>query len=76
MERRHSNYKGWKLCTVPGRPCLGHGVRATRLHAVILAKGPTEANVLDELHRQVDAKDVAGEAPAQGPNSRKPERSN
>jgi hypothetical protein len=33
-----------------------------------MAKGPTEANVLDELHRQVDAKkDAANGAPEMPP---------
>jgi hypothetical protein len=68
MEHHHSDYRGWKLCTIPDRPCLGHGVRAAPPHDVIMAKGPTEANVLDELHRQVDAvEDAAGDAPEMPP---------
>jgi hypothetical protein len=68
MEHHHSDYRGWKLCTIPDRPCLGHGVRAAPPHDVIMAKGPTEASVLDELHRQVDAvEDAAGEAPEKPP---------
>jgi hypothetical protein len=65
MEHHHSDYRGWKLCTIPDRPCLGHGVRAAPPDDVIMAKGATEKSVLDELHRQVDAKeDATGERPA------------
>jgi hypothetical protein len=68
MEHHHSDYRGWNLCTIPDRPCLGHGVRAAPPHDVIMAKGPTEKSVLDELHRQVDAKeDAAGRAPETPP---------
>jgi hypothetical protein len=45
MEHHHSEYRGWKLCTIPDRPCLGHGVRAAPPHDVIMAKGPTEKSV-------------------------------
>ena len=67
MEHHHSNYRGWKLCTIPDRPCLGHGVRAVPPHDVIMAKGPTEENVLDELHRQVDAVEDAASGPSETP---------
>jgi hypothetical protein len=60
MEHHHSNYRGWKLCVTPDGPpdrprCIGHGVRATRPHRVIMFEATTEAATLEELHRQVDA---------------------
>jgi hypothetical protein len=75
MEHHHSDYKGWKLCVTPTGPpdglwYVGHGVRATRPHDVIMAEGPTETAVLDELHRQVDAaEDAANGAPATSPGN-------
>ena len=69
MEHHHSDYRGWKLCTIPDRPCLGHGVRVSPPHDVIMAKGPTEAAVLDELHRPVDAaEDAADGEPSTSPS--------
>jgi hypothetical protein len=68
MEHHHSDYRGWKLRTIPDRPCLGHGGRAAPPYDVIMAKGQTEKSLLDELHRQVDAvEDAAGEAPEKPP---------
>jgi hypothetical protein len=63
MHLNHSAYRGWKLCVCPDGQsplCLGHGVRAERPHHVIMAEAPTEAEALDELHRQVDAIEDAG----------------
>ena len=60
MEHHHSEYRGWKLCTIWGRPCLGHGVRAIPPNNVVMAEGPTEAAVLDDLRRQVDSIEDAG----------------
>jgi len=68
MEHHHSDYRGWRLCVTPDGPedeprYIGHGVRATRPHRVVMAEAATEAAALDELHRQVDAiEDGAGEA--------------
>src|SRR5262249_20068555 len=60
MEHHHSDYCGWKLCTIWGRPCLGNGVRATPPHNVIMAEGSTDALVLEDLRRQVDSIEDAG----------------
>jgi hypothetical protein len=54
MERRDSEYRGWKLCVKPGRPSLGHGVRGESPHQVILAKGWGAGLVLKNLRRQID----------------------
>jgi hypothetical protein len=48
------------VCVTPNGPpeeprYLGHGVRATRPHRVVMAEAPTEAEALDELRRQIDA---------------------
>jgi hypothetical protein len=60
MEYRHSDYRGWRLCITPDGPpeaprYIGHGVRATRPHRIIMAETSAEGAALDELHRQVDA---------------------
>jgi hypothetical protein len=64
MHHHHSDYRGWRLCVTPDGPSpqvLGHGVRAMRPHQVVMAEAPSEAEALDELHRQVDAiEDGAG----------------
>ena len=67
MEHHHSDYRGWKLCVTQDGPpeeprYIGHGVRATRLHRVIMAEASAEEAALDELHRQVDAVEDAAAA--------------
>jgi hypothetical protein len=67
MEHHHSDYRGWRLCITPdgptdGRWHIGHGLRATRPHEVIMTQASSEAATLDGLHRQVDAiEDGAGD---------------
>ena len=70
MEHHHSDYRGWKLCDTPDGPspqALGHGGRAARPHDVVMAEAPTEAEALDELHRQVDAVEDAASGPSETP---------
>ena len=61
MEHHHCpDHRGWMVCITPNGPpeeprYLGHGVRATRPHRVVMAEAPTEAEALDELRRQIDA---------------------
>jgi hypothetical protein len=76
MEHRHSEYRGWKLCITPDGPpdaprYLGHGVRATPPHEVIMTRDSTEAAALDRLYRQVDAMEDAG-AKRTGVSAHKP----
>src|SRR5262245_13129006 len=71
MEHHHyPDHRGWRLCVTPTEPSeepryIGHAVRATRPHRVVMAEGSSEAAALEDLHRQVDALegaagDVAG----------------
>jgi hypothetical protein len=68
MEHHHyEDHRGWKVCITPdGSPdrpwFIGHAVRATRLHDVVMTQAPSEAAALEDLHRQVDAiEDPAGD---------------
>ena len=55
MGREHSEYRGWRLCVAKDRTCIGHGVRESPPHRLVMAEGPMEAEVLEELRRRVDA---------------------
>jgi hypothetical protein len=64
MRKQSSTYRGWKLAVVPGRVVLGHGVRARPPHRIVMAKGWGEELVLDDLRRQIDAIEDAGDGEA------------
>jgi hypothetical protein len=70
MEHHHfPDHRGWMVCVTPDGPpeepkYLGHGVRATRPHRVVMAEASTEAEALDEVRRQIDAiEDAASGSP-------------
>jgi hypothetical protein len=67
MDRQHHEYRGWLLCVVPGRPCLGHGVRRQSPYDVIMARAYSPDLVLRDLQRQVDAHEDAPADPASSP---------
>jgi hypothetical protein len=73
MEHHHfPDHRGWMVCVTPNGPpeeprYLGHGVRATRPHRVVMAEASTEPDALDELHRQIDAIEDVASRPSEMP---------
>ena len=70
MEHRHyPDHRGWMVCVTPDGPpkepwYLGHAVRATRPHDVVMAKTSSEEAALADLHRQIDAiEDASADSP-------------
>jgi hypothetical protein len=61
MEHHHfPDHRGWTLCVTPDGPpeeprFIGHAVRATRPHRVVMAEAPTEPEPPSPLLRLLQA---------------------